>query len=442
MAEQKARRLIRKILREETHACVLATGCYAQLNRADLEALGKEGAAPGRLFVIPGDKKNALLDLPRYLRENACADGGGLPDAIRNWLRGVAIAATADSNTVEGAFRFVPDEFSVHSRGFLKIQDGCDRRCAYCRVSLARGKSVSLAPEEVLHRLRALEGRGCAEAVLTGVNICQYRGDAPGAGEKARGLGALVEYLLAGTSHIRLRLSSLEPEDIDEGLLASLGNPRLRPHFHLSIQSGSRKVLERMGRPYDPATVERAVSRLRQIKGDPFLACDMITGFPGESEDDFEETLELCRRVGFAWIHAFPYSPRPGTPAWNFTGQVPQREASARVEKLLALARSGRRDYVRRWIGKTVELVLEGKGADHGTSENYLKLLIPRPPDAPAAPNAGAWAAGERRAGERRAGSVLRCRVLGIPDRGEIPTECVPGGDFDAFGELLAYPGP
>jgi threonylcarbamoyladenosine tRNA methylthiotransferase MtaB len=401
MAEQKARRLIRAALRGG--ALVLVTGCYAQLNSRELAALG-EGAA-GRLFIIGGDKKSALLDLPRRL----AAAGGEAAACIEDWIPGLSAAGG------DGRFRFAPREFTAHTRGFLKIQDGCDRHCTYCRVRLARGGSVSLPPQEALRRLRELEAAGCAEAVLTGVNICRYafRGEGPA------DLGGLLDLLLGGTERIRLRLSSLEPEDIGPSLLRPLACGRLRPHFHLSVQSGSRRVLERMGRPYGPEQVERAVSQLRQIRGDPFVACDIIVGFPGEDDDDFNATFELCERADFAWIHVFPYSPRPGTPAWQFKGQPPQREVSARAGRLLDLARRGRRNYIRRWIGREVELVPEtartepGEGFCAATSENYLKLLVPR-----------------RR---NRDGRILRCRLREIPPPGDAAP---PPGAFDALGDL------
>jgi threonylcarbamoyladenosine tRNA methylthiotransferase MtaB len=422
MAEQKARRLIRGALREG--AWVLVTGCYAQLNAAELEALGD-----GRLFVIPGDKKSALLDLPRFLNSRPGEDPLVL---IRDWFRGTGGEGPEGP---EGRFRFAPGDFFSHSRALLKIQDGCDRHCTYCRVRIARGGNLSLPPEEALRRLRILEARGWPEAVLTGVNICRYGGN-------AGGLGALIDLLLGGTDRIRLRLSSLEPEDIDETLLSSLKNERLRPHFHLSIQSGSGRVLERMGRNYGPEQAAWAVSRLRELKGDPFLACDIITGFPGEGEAEFAETLGFCEKMDFAWIHSFPYSPRPGTAAWGFSGPVPQREAAVRSARLLDLARRGRRSYVRRWLGKDLELVLEGsphslKGRGtggpeppeapeapvkaapdlprSGTSENYLKLLIPP-----------AWL-------PRNPGSLLRCRVRDFaagPDFSGGPC-----GEFDALGD-------
>ena len=157
---------------------------------------------------------------------------------------------------------------------------------------------------------------------------------------------------------------------MDESLFQALSNRRIRPHFHLSIQSGSRRVLERMRRSYTPELVETAIRRLRELRGDPFLACDIIVGFPGEAPADFAETCELCRRYRFAWIHAFPFSRRPGTEAWGFPDRVPEREAAGRVESLSSLARQGRAAYMGAWAGKTVEAIVEA-----GDGEETLSAL-------------------------------------------------------------------
>jgi threonylcarbamoyladenosine tRNA methylthiotransferase MtaB len=379
-ADQKARRLVRKALLDFPRCCVIVTGCYAQLDAAEIEGLEAE-AAPfpgGRLFVIRGRAKDVLLDLPEYLRKTAPSaapsavfGGADFSSLIRAWDKGRSAASAA--------FRFSPEDFSFHSRAFLKIQDGCDYRCTYCRVCLARGPSVSLDAAKALEALQSLEARGYAEAVLTGVNISRYRDGV------SRGLGELLEYLLAGTRRIALRLSSLEPETVNESFVRFLAHSRIRPHFHLSVQSGSPGILSGMGRRYGPGAVEDAAALFRRVKDDPFLACDIITGFPGETEEEFEKTRELCRRIDFAWIHAFPYSKRPGTPAFSFKNQISRREASARMEILLELARRGREAYVRRWQGRETTVLVEGKGAApgpagegfcRGTSENYLKLRV------------------------------------------------------------------
>jgi threonylcarbamoyladenosine tRNA methylthiotransferase MtaB len=389
-ADQKARRLVRKALRDFPRACIIVTGCYAELDPGEIRAL--DSGEGGGLLVLKGGAKNTLLDLPSYLRDAVllCPSAGAdLRVLIRGWdhLR----AETAAAEAGEGAFRFNPEIFSFHSRAFLKIQDGCDHHCTYCRVRLARGPSVSLDAAAVLSKLRDLEAGGYAEAVLTGVNITQYRGP-------DCDLAELLEYLLAGTRRIALRLSSLEPDGVSRKLAGALAHVRVRPHFHLSVQSGSPRLLAKMGRRYGPETVERAAALFRSVKDDPFLACDIITGFPGETETDFAQTLDLCQNTGFAWIHAFPYSKRPGTPAFFFTEPVSEREAADRVETLFNLARRGRGDYIRRWKGRETEVLLEEgaprPGYSQGTSENYLKLMVPYSGLRPPLP-----------------GTVLRCRI-------------------------------
>ena len=395
-ADQKARRVVRKALRDYPDSCVLVTGCYAQLNRADLYKL--ETGRGGRLFVLKGIEKTSILELPRYLCEKK--DIQGALNIFRE--RGMS------DNGLTGTFQFNPERFSDHTRSFLKIQDGCDKHCTYCRICLARGSSVSLAAQEALTRLRMLE-ESHGEAVLTGVSICQYRD-----GTNGIKLGELLDYLLCGTKKISLRLSSLSPDSIDENIAAILSNKRIRPHFHLSIQSGSKKILENMGRFYNAQIVEKAVSLLRSAKDDPFLACDIIAGFPGETSANFEKTLELCKKIGFAWIHVFPYSKRPGTPAWSFPGAVQESEITKRVRILTNLARQGRTDYICRWLGREVEVLVEkggGSNSCRGVSENYLKLLLKYKGEKAPPP-----------------GTVLRCKLL---------EKYHAEGDYDAVAEEL-----
>jgi threonylcarbamoyladenosine tRNA methylthiotransferase MtaB len=391
-AEQKARRIIRKALREHPAAVVVATGCYAQLDGPEIRALAGTRPGPARLLVLAGDRKAALLDLPRHL------SAAGVQEGFAAWRR----VWEAEGPKELDPFAFTVDDFSFHSRAFLKIQDGCGRRCAYCRASLARGKSVSLEGLTVLSRLRALEERGCAEAVLTGLNITQYQAPLGGGCAKPLALGELLDFLLRETRRIALRLSSLEIDRLGPEFLAVLAHRRIRPHFHLSIQSGSNRILERMRRGYTAAKIEEIVRGLRSRKDDPFLACDIIAGFPGETPEEFEKTWELCRRVDFAWIHAFPYSKRPGTGAFQMRDPAPERDARSRVDALSALARQGRTAYVSRWMGKRVEALIETPdqappGHAVALSENYLRLLIPYSAPAP------------------RPGSALICRIQPLP---------------------------
>jgi len=383
-ADQKSRRLIRKALRENPDSCVIVTGCYAQLDSAEialLEAEAAEGVSDRRrLFVVGGEQngndsagvtKSVLIELPGYLLQATAGapesepPGNLLPHILEMWI---------EQAKGGGPFSFKPEEFSFHSRGYLKIQDGCNNGCSYCRVCLARGPSVSLPPEAALAELQSFEARGCAELMITGVNITQYN-------HSGLDLGGLLEYLVKGSAAIALRLSSLEPEGINDKLVSALAHPRIRPHFHLSVQSGSDTVLRRMGRVYQAQMVEQGAALLRSVKDNPFLACDIIAGFPGETAAEFDQTLALCEKIGFAWIHAFPYSKRPGTAAFSLKNPVCERDATRRVEALTALALRGRRDYAQAWLGRELSAIVEkgepdSEGRRRAVAENYLKLLV------------------------------------------------------------------
>ena len=385
-AEQKARRVIRQALSQNPGAAVLVTGCYAQMDPEGLSLVSP------RSVVLPGEEKTALLDLASWLQDN-WQGHGDLFEAIVEWKLGLGgRGGSPAGGAARDRFSYHPQTFAFHSRPSLKIQDGCDNRCAYCRVCLARGPSVSLGREELLSRVLDLERSGKAEVVLTGINLSQYRdGDMKFPG--------LLGYLAENTGRIRFRLSSYEPERIDDAFLRAFAHPRVQPHVHLAVQSGSGSVLRRMARPYDAERLREALASLRAAKDDPFLAADIIAGFPGETDQEFEETYALCVDLDFAWIHAFPFSARPGTKAFDMRPKVPERIAGERVARLSALARAGKMGYVGRWVGKPVDIILE-KSGDHdadeeaveaegkdrsgaalpsgrvGTSSNYLKIRV------------------------------------------------------------------
>jgi len=401
-ADQKARRVIRKALKDYPDSLVIVTGCYAQLDYSQILKLDENQS--GRFFVLKGREKENILKLPQYLNENS-----DFSQAVKKWRN------TAENKKQEtGVFQFSPEKFSGHTRSFIKIQDGCGNKCTYCRIRLARGPSVSLESDQVLERLRILE-ESHAEAVITGVNICQYR-DTQDAGRlTANNLGGLLEYLLCGTAKISLRLSSLEPDGIDENFVKILSHKRIRPHFHLSVQSGSEKILERMGRSYNAETIENAVNLLRRAKDDPFLACDIIAGFPGETEAEFKKTYEMCKKIDFAWIHVFPFSKRDGTPASMFLDSVNEKEVLNRVRFLTDLAWLGRAEYVRRWLGRETEILVEkggNSGSGRGISQNYLKLLLPH-----------------NGVKKPAAGTVLRCKIT--------ENRVEKHGDYDAVAEII-----
>jgi threonylcarbamoyladenosine tRNA methylthiotransferase MtaB len=359
-SEQKARRFIRGLARRRPAALLVVTGCYAQLDAAALEGLGPN------VTVVSQADKSLLLDLPGRLAE----EGPQLAQAIARDL-------AAGSGAATDPFGFQVERYSFHSRAFLKIQDGCDHRCAYCRVPLARGGSVSLEPQLAIRRVRLLEEAGYREVVLTGVNVSAWR-------HGPEGLERLLQRLLESTSGVRLRLSSLEPETIKPALVEALRHPRVCPHFHLPVQSGSDRLLMRMRRRYRAEQVRRAVGLLRAARAEPFLAADLIAGFPGETEEDFRATFELAESLGFAKLHVFPFSPRPGTAAVTMGDRVPERVRDERVRALTALSDRLGRGYRAGMIGREVEVILEERrgggsasaSAWRGFSGNYLPCAV------------------------------------------------------------------
>lgn len=356
--EQKARRMIRHLARSHPHSLIIATGCSAEVEADALRLLGPNVA------VVPQSRKDRLLELPGFL---SALGVGETPSSG-------ALSFLADPAAGSGnPFRYAVSSLSFHTRAWLKVQDGCDARCAYCRVPLARGPAVSLDPATALERAAAIEEAGCAEIVLTGVNLCAYS-------FRGTRLAGLVGEILGRTSRCRLRLSSLEPDGIGEDLLSVLRHPRICGHFHIPVQSGSDAVLARMSRRYRRADVARVAAALRAVKEDPFLAADLIAGFPGETDRDHEESRELVLSLDFTRLHVFPFSPRPGTAAYGMTRRVAERIRDARAADLRGVSEARFREYASRWVGRDVDVLVEkvdpATGEGIGSSGNYLKVRV------------------------------------------------------------------
>ena len=218
---------------------------------------------------------------------------------------------------------------------------------------------------EAVRRVQQLEEVGHQAVVLTGVNLSQYRGLYQGQdGEEYLNLAGLLQKILENTQSIRIRISSLYPESVDEKLCAVISHQRIQPYFHLSVQSGSDAILKAMRRPYRSAQVYRAVELLRQAKDNPFIACDIIAGFPGETDEDFALTQAMCQTCNFAWVHAFPFSPRPGTPAATMKGQVTQSVAGQRVKWRTSFAIQSKCSYISMWKGQVVSAITEHNRQD------------------------------------------------------------------------------
>ena len=365
-SEQKARLKLRSLSRAYPRALLLLTGCYVQLEKDNLEKIFH---SLGGLRLIPQDAKDLLLRLPEALKAEP------LFTEWEAWEKALFFDGWFSSQ--QALHQFEPFAFNPglgvwHSRAFLKIQDGCDRACAYCRVPHARGPSRSLTLTRVKQAVGEIEANGFKEAVLTGVNICSYR-------DGAQGLVDLLITCLGATKDLRLRLSSIEPDGISDRLLTVLKEPRVCPHFHLPIQSGSTTVLTRMGRGYRAGELRTWLKGLKAVRPEAFISGDIIVGFPGETDGEFEETLELIEEVGLTGLHVFPFSPRPGTKAFAMSGRVRPEVCRKRAGLLLQLARRHKRQFMEGLLGKPVEVVLElplPNGLFLGTTEYSLKCLV------------------------------------------------------------------
>lgn len=372
-AEQKARRAIRIALEKFPNAVVVATGCLAERSPSSLRAIS------GRVAALPGTLKSRLSEIPALLK--AAAEGGEEFSAESFALSlesGLFARAREKDGFPESPFVFSTDAFLAHSRASMKIQDGCDNACSYCAIHLARGRSVSLGAREALERALSLERAGFREISLTGVNVAQWRGEID---ERGTGFAGLLKFLLRGTSAVNFRLSSVYPEIVDDEFCEALSDERIRPHFHISAQSGSDKILRAMNRRTGAREIAEAVKKLRAAKRLPFVACDMIAGFPGESEEDFGETMALCEECGFAHVHAFPFSPREGTAAFSMRPKVPERVARERVERLMEFSAKSKARYIKSCEPFALKAIAQtGAAADGRTvvvTENFLHCALP-----------------------------------------------------------------
>ncbi|MCR5219171.1 tRNA (N(6)-L-threonylcarbamoyladenosine(37)-C(2))-methylthiotransferase MtaB [Treponema sp.] len=377
-AEQKARRIIRMCLDKFPYSTVCVTGCYAELDGNSIKAI-----CPERISIIPGTKKYLLNEIASGLKDFLTADGNKtdtkkLDDFIKRGSvfydkaavkTGVPLLApenkaVKNSLPLPMAFTLYTPVFEKHSRASLKIQDGCNNSCTFCRIHFARGKAISLGIEEVLNRVKELEASGKEEVVLTGVNLSQYAGDFFEEEKVVRkNFAFMLDYVIKNTKSIKFRISSFYPQSVTSELCQVLASDRVQPFFHLSVQSGSDSVLSAMKRPYGHDDVLTAVKRIRSVKKDCFISCDIIAGFPGESDSDFEETVRLCKECSFSWMHVFPFSPRPGTEAARMKNQITQNIKTQRAAILGDIAVASKIAYIKSMEGKSFNAVVENSRA-------------------------------------------------------------------------------
>ncbi len=338
VADRKSRHWLRQAHERNPDAWLVAVGCYAE--RASQELARIDGVD----LAVGNEKKPQLLEL---LKESGCIGG----------------SARVQGETAADRY------LALRTRAFIKVQDGCNSFCSYCIVPRVRGGEKSLPVEQVVAGVRRRAADGCKEVVLTGTEIGAYSCDGVG-------LEGLLEHIIAETAAIRLRLSSLQPQEISPELIGLWRDERLCRHFHLSLQSGSDAVLGRMKRSYTIDDYQWAVALIRDAMPGAAITTDVIVGFPGETDEEFHESYEFCKRMEFARIHVFPYSPRQGTQAARMQGRVADKVKKQRSQQMLALAKESINNFSRRFLGRTMTVLWEKQtdGIWSGHTDNYIKV--------------------------------------------------------------------
>jgi len=340
VADAKSRQALRRFRREHPGALVVAAGCYPERDRAALEAM---------------PEVDRVLDNVQKTR---------LPEAL-------GLVGECDPRMPTGISRF-----AGHARAFVKVQDGCDRFCSYCIVPYVRGRSRSRPMREIMTEARRLVENGYRELVLTGVHLGDYA-------DGERTLADLVRALDGIDGLLRLRVSSIDPNDVTTELLDAIASGRTAcPHLHVSLQSGSNTVLERMNRGTTHEAFLEMIDNASATIPDLVVSTDLVVGFPGETDKEFADSLDVIEAVGFSKVHVFPFSPRPGTAAAERSDVVEHAVVKERLARVGEVAEAAARRCRARFVGRRVEILIEGETKDggfvHGFTPNYLKTLVER----------------------------------------------------------------
>jgi threonylcarbamoyladenosine tRNA methylthiotransferase MtaB len=351
-ADKKCRYYVRKALRKNPEAYIVVIGCYAQLKPKEISEI------KGVDLVLGAAEKFMLPEILHDLSKNPC--GQIMASDIK-------------------AANFFVDAYSVgdRTRSFLKVQDGCDYKCSFCTIPLARGKSRSDTPENVIANARKLAAEGVKEIVLTGVNTGDYGKGLEGDWNFYR----LIQLLDEVEGIERFRISSIEPNLLtDEIIEFCATSKRFVPHFHLPLQSGSDEMLSSMRRRYRKDLYENRVSKIRDIMPDACIGVDVIVGFAGETDVYFQETVDFLKSLEVSYFHVFTYSERANTKALDIDGVVPQKVREERNATLTILSEKKRRAFYEQFIGQTMTILAEEESKNgwmYGFTDNYLKVGIP-----------------------------------------------------------------
>lgn len=341
-SDQKSRTTISQAARANNNAMVVVTGCMANNFKEKLES------QDNITFVVENSRKSSILSLVDAHFSGEILHPSQLPQDV---------------------FRYEPVNQSLHTRSAVKIQDGCDNFCTFCIIPMVRGRAVSRSVEDVLENVRKTIDNGFKEIVVTGVNIGRYEYD-------GYRFEDLLEKILEVPGDFRVRISSLEPDGFGDRFLELFKHPKLMPHLHLCLQSGSDKTLLRMRRMYDVEQFRKTVNRFRPAYPDFNFTTDIIVGFPGETEDEFQETLAAVREFNFSHVHTFKYSVRKGTRAERLENQIPEKVKNIRSLMVRELSLKNKQNFLTTFIGKEQKVLVEkiSQGIANGYGESYVPI--------------------------------------------------------------------
>ncbi|MBU8921387.1 MAG: tRNA (N(6)-L-threonylcarbamoyladenosine(37)-C(2))-methylthiotransferase MtaB [Bacteroidales bacterium] len=352
--DSRCRNAVRRAKRASPDGFVLVTGCYAEVSPKVLEMMDEVD------FVLGNVQKESIpLELER--------------------LAGSQLDLISDSKS-EKHFHGI-DDFNKHSRAFIKIQEGCDSSCTYCIIPRARGSSRSIPRDDVLAQVIRLENNGIEEVVLTGIHIGRYGYDLP---ERIK-LDTLISDIISRTDKVRLRLSSIEMNEVSHGILSLMvSSERLASHLHIPLQSGDDDILKAMNRPYSTSGFLAKLDEVKKTSMDISIGTDIITGFPGETDVRFRNTRNFLKALPFNYFHVFAYSRRPGTPADSMKDQVSPEVKKSRSRKLIRLGKKKKLEFMRSRTGKREIVLVQGKAKRHsrfltGLTGNYCEVSLKAP---------------------------------------------------------------
>ena len=355
-AAYQARQVLRRIRREQPNAKIVATGCYAQVYPNEIF-----DSLEGQVCIVGNDQKHRIPEMAESQE-----------DCVR--------ICVGDITKVQDVPQHLLSKPHGRTRAFMRIQDGCNAFCSYCIVPYARGRSRSLPPKLVKKQISIFKEHGVKEIVITGINLASWGKDLP----TRTSFRHLMEDILPSFPNIRFRISSQEPTEIGIEMLKFLSAaPNFCHHFHVPLQSGSKTILKKMNRKYTPEQFAVVIEKIKSYLPDAAIGIDVMAGFPGETRSEFDKTLTFLESIPLTYIHAFPYSPRPGTLAFGWKNDCSKQEKNRRVKELIELGRGKKEEFYKRAVGMEAELLIEQKdkesGLWKGLTSNYISVRLSEP---------------------------------------------------------------